>query len=593
LTRDARLSQHGSSCTTNPLIPFSSYSIWRDPEEALPKKSALKADPTAAARSSIRRRPSVHGRNRRLARDSSFVPPRIARSPPHVPAPAANSVRYSRRNGVPPIQSLLEHADRSLLPPPPPPVPLSRNYSNLERRERDLRNSLALLHAQAASLRRDAQTFVQSTGDHENDPWTETERRTLLQTAAAAQSRRPRLHRSRTRSVQPIDSRESSETQGVEGVRQFSLGPNILLTDGSAEPVIAILPRTLLPTPPLDHSEPDGDSLFAEGRLAASRPLHPLSRSWRADSPVNGLGDRNRSPTPTDIAWEMMETTIPEDTTVVSAESSFATVPATDSFASSTETTITEPERESASGSSERQSTEDRGEDNEDSDGGSASSVDIDCTDEEYMAQAESLAREMYFEELTSIDGRARIANIRNPDPSVTLIDMGFRLIDNALNTEEGRARVASLSGEDAVHRMVRFRDPAQRQNQTHARSPPYHPHSPPATSQDPPSANPVSPPSHRSAREAHDILINLEDGDEQQDLDTMRRVARRLATREEVPDDWWASMGLRLNPSIARPRQQRRRAHSPDGVRRADMHAERAIGRTRGGRVERGDARL
>jgi hypothetical protein len=585
-----------SSCTTNPLTPFSFCSIWRDPEEALPKKSALKADPTAAARSSIRRRPSVHGRNRRLARDSSFVPPRIARSPPPVPAPAANSVRYSRRNGVPPIQSLLEHADRNLpLPPPPPPAPLSRNYSNLERRERDLRNSLAQLHAQAASLRRDARTFVQSTGDHDNDPWTETERRTLLQTAAAAQSRRPRLHRSRTRSAQPVASRESPETQGAEGVRQFSLGPNIVLTEGPAEPIIAILPRTLLPTPPLDQSETDGDSLFvAEGRSAISRPLHPLSRSWRADSPVNGLGDRNRSPTPTDTAWEIMETTIPEDTTFVSAESSFATVPATNSFASSTETTITEPERESASGSSERRSTEDREDNNEDSDSGSASSVDIDCTDEEYMAQAESLAREMYWEEMTSVTGRARIADIHDPDHSATLIDIGFRLIDNALSTEEGRARVASLSGEDAVHRMVRFRDPTQRQPGTQARSPPYQPHSPPATSQDPPSANPVSPPSRRGAREAHDILINLEDGDEQQDLDTMRRVARRLATREEVPDDWWASMGLRLNPSIARPRQrQRQRARSPDGVRRADMHAERAIGRTRGGRVERGDARL
>lgn len=85
---------------------------------------------------------------------------------------------------------------------------------------------------------------------------------------------------------------------------------------------------------------------------------------------------------------------------------------------------------------------------------------------------------------------------------------------------------------------------------------------------------------------------MNLEDGDEQQDLDTMRRVARRLATREEVPDDWWASMGLRLNPSIAQPRQ-RRRPRSPDGVRRADMHAQRAIERVRSGRVERGDARL
>lgn len=518
------------------------------------------------------------------------MPPRIERSPPPVPTQLA-SIRYSRRNGVPPIQSLLEHADRTLpLPPPPPPVPLSRNYYSLERRERELRDSLEELHAQAANLRRDAQDFIHGSSEHGSDPWTETERRTLLGTASAAQSRRPRLQRSRTRSTRSAANRESSETIRAQDGRQPR--SSILVEEGPAEPFAAILPRTLLPTPPLDQSEPDGDSLFMPDiRSAVSRPLHPLAHAWRVSSPgLNGLGDRDRSPTPTDT-WAIMETTIPPDTTFVSAESSFATVPATNSFASSNDTTITEPERESASGSSHQQSTEEREEDDSDSD--SSSSVDIDCTDEEYIAQAESFAREMYYHEMSTPEGRARIfSNLPNSDRPVAPIDMGFHLIDTALNTEEGRERVANLGGEDAIQRMVRFRDDASRQTIAQARSPPYRPHSPPATSQDPPSANPVSPPSRRSAREASDILINLEDGDEQQDLDTMRRVARRLATREEVPDDWWASMGLRLNPSIAQPRQ-RRRARSPDGVRRADMHIERAIARVRGGRIDRGDARL
>jgi hypothetical protein len=288
-----------------------------------------------------------------------------------------------------------------------------------------------------------------------------------------------------------------------------------------------------------------------------------------------------------------METTIPPDTTFVSAESSFASNPATNSFASSNDTTITEPERESSSG---RRSTGERGrgQDIDNSDGESISSADIDCIDEEYIAQAESFAREMYYHEMATPEGRARIfSNIPDADHLITPVDVGFQLIDSALNTEEGRERVANLGGDDAIHRMVRFRDPAQQQTRTQTRSPPYRPHSPPATSQEPPSANPVSPPSRRSAREVSDILINLEDGNDQQDLETMRRVARRLATREDVPDDWWASMGLRLNPSLAQPRQHRRRPRSPDGVRRADMHAERAIARVRGGRIERGDARL
>jgi hypothetical protein len=521
------------------------------------------------------------------------VPPRIERSPPPVPQNIAS--RYSRRNGVPPIQSLLEHADRSLpLPPPPPPVPLSRHYYTLERRERELRDSLEQLHAQAANLRRDAQDFIQGSSGHDNDLWTETERRTLLETASAAQSRRPRLHR--TRSSRRTANHESLLTEDGRDVSRHLPRPSAL-ANSEPESSVAVPPRTLLPTPPLDQSENDEDNLYMPDTGSnATRPLHPLSHAWRVSSPtVDGLGDRDRSPTPADT-WAIMETTIPEDTTFVSAESSFATIPATNSFASSNDTTITEPEREPASGSSHRRSTEDGGreEDNDDSDGDSASSADIDCTDEEYLAQAESFAREMYYHEIATPEGRARILSIiPAADPLITPVDVGFQLIDSALNTEEGRERVSNLGGDDAIHRMVRFRDPAQRQTRTQTRSPPYRPHSPPATSQDPPSANPVSPPSHRSAREANDILMNLEDGNEEQDLDTMRRVARRLATREEVPDDWWASMGLRLNPSLAQPRQHRRRPRSPDGVRRADMHAERAIGRVRGGRIDRGDARL
>jgi hypothetical protein len=498
---------------------------------------------------------------------------------------------------VPPIQSLLEHADRSLpLPPPPPPVPLSRHYYTLERRERELRDSLEQLHAQAANLRRDARDFIQGSSENGNELWTEAERRTLLETASIAQSRRPGLHMTRSRSTRRAANHESLLTEDGRDVSRHLPRPSAL-ANAEPEPSVAVPPRTLLPTPPLDQSETDGESLFMpDNGPTVARPLHPLSHTWRVSSPtLDGLGDRDRSPTPADT-WAIMETTIPEDTTFVSAESSFATVPATNSFASSNDTSITEPEREPASGSSQRRSAEDRGreEENDNSDDDSASSADIDCTDEEYLAQAESFAREMYYHEIATPEGRARILSIiPAADPLITPVDVGFQLIDSALNTEEGRERVSNLGGDDAIHRMVRFRDPAQRQTRTQTRSPPYRPNSPPATSQDPPSANPVSPPSQRSAREVSDILMNLEDGNEEQDLDTMRRVARRLATREEVPDDWWASMGLRLAPSLAQPRQYRRRPRSPDGVRRADMHAERAIGRVRGARIDRGDARL
>jgi hypothetical protein len=427
------------------------------------------------------------------------------------------------------------------------------------------------LHAQAARLRRDAQEFVQSSGEQNSDQWTEAERRTLLETAAAAaHSRRPNSMIMRRRyhpSASPEDLATSSaaETdppaQGAEGTS-----------------------RSVLPTPPLESSEHDGDDLFLpESRTTIGRPTHPLSRSWRAGSPVNGLGDRNRSPTPAD-AWEIMESTIEPDTTLPSADSSFATVPATSSFASGNGTTITEPERGLAVGGTTRRSThedEEDGNEGEDSGSDSVSSVDVDCTDEEYMAQAEAFAREMYYHEMATPDGRARIRSMLRPsDRSSRTIEVGFRLIDEALNTEEGRERVTNLHSNDSIHRAVRFRDPARRHSN---RSPPYRPNSPPATSQEPPSANPVSLPSRGGVRDGSDVLLNDLESDEQ-DVENIGRVARRLAMLDEVPDDFnWASMGVnvRLNSSIAGPRHQRR------------SHRERALGRVRGARVERGNARL
>jgi hypothetical protein len=474
---------------------------------------------------------------------------------------------------VPPITALLEHADRSIaLPPPPPPVPHSRNYYTLDQRERELRLSLDDLHAQAARLRRDAHDLIQSSGDQRGDQWTEAERRTLLETAAAAHSRRPNSMIMRRR-YHPDASPDDIATSSASG------------TDPPAQDAESTS-RSVLPTPPLETSEPDGDSLFLpESRTTLGRPMHPLSRSWRAGSPVNGLGDRNRSPTPAD-AWEIMESTIEPDTTLPSADSSFATAPATSSFASSNGTTITEPERGTAVGSTTRRSAhedEEDGNEGEDSGSDSVSSADIDCSDEEYMAQAEAFAREMYYHEMATPDGRIRIRNLLRPsDRNSRTVEVGFRLIDEALNTAEGRERVTSLHSDDAIHRAVRFRDPARRHPD---RSPPYRPNSPPAISQEPPSANPVSPPTRVGTHDASDFMLLSDIHNDEQDLENMRRVARRLAARDEVPDDdeVWASMGvnLRLNSSIAGPRHHRR------------LHHERVLNRVRGARVERGNARL
>lgn len=300
---------------------------------------------------------------------------------------------------------------------------------------------------------------------------------------------------------------------------------------------------------------------------------------------MNGLGDRNRSPTPAD-AWEIMETTIEPDATLPSNQSSFATIPATNSFASTADTTITEPERGSASTSSHHRSASEDDED-EDSQGGSTSSADADelaCI-EEHVSDAESLARDMYYHEMQSPEGRARVARIQQQvnrrfsyDQTPSDVDIGFRLMDQAFDSREGRARVFAIHGEGAILRMARYRELGHR-NSSRRRSPP--PYETSITSHDPPTANPVS----RALRDVSEVLLNDLDGDEQ-GIDHMRRVARRLAQREDVPDEWWMSMGL--NSSIARPRRE-----EDDEFEESVTQVAGDWPRSREQRLSRGDARL
>lgn len=409
--------------------------------------------------------------------------------------------------------------------------------------------------------------------------------------------------------------------------------------------------RNTLPTPPLDPSGPDEDSLFVPDSemSTANRPsirrAHPLTNvmsAWptRSTSPINGLGDRDRSPTPGD-GWEIMRTTITPDESLPSAESSFASTAASRSFnASSHGTQITEPEID----------------DSDDS------SIDIPADDmctEEDAATTEVFAEDIYLHEIRTYEGRERIAHHQyatlvegnrfawaHEHPRV---EVGFRLIEEALETEEGRQRVLALRDDSSID-LERFRNMLRATRRMRARLPsslrrrdrqgsrpapsavighysqeardavteasgqirdyvrrvapegvadsPTSPpprHSPRAPdgpvpdenaviSTDGPEAHPVSPPSNRSEREVSEALLS---GDVQ-DLDSMRRIVERLAQRDDVPEEWWMSMGLNL--SRTRPRERRNRSPQSPNARRA------ADGTALAGRIEtsaRGSARL
>lgn len=390
--------------------------------------------------------------------------------------------------------------------------------------------------------------------------------------------------------------------------------------------------RSNLPTPPLDTSGPEESLLYVDDgesiQARASRRSHPLSNSWRADSPaeVDGLGDRNRSPTPED-GWEIMRTTITPDETLPSAESSFTSSAASQSFnASSNNTNITEPDASSAVNS--RQNSRHHGP-REDS----VSSVDPDdlvCSEEDEFS-SEAFAEDMYFHEMETPEGRARISRHqrlrqeegnRFAEPSQPgRIDIGLRLLEEAFESQEGLQRLASirqLTDETVRHfsEMLsegrRLRERRERRldadsppsphperygeavgnavNETRRQvhdyfrrfgadsleprstSPPpqyeplsSHPNATTFTSRDGPVAQPVSPPRPRSEREVSEALLSSGDA---QDLDSMRRIVERLAARDDVPEEWWTSIGLNL--SRARPQnrspvsRRRQRSRSP-----------------------------
>lgn len=341
------------------------------------------------------------------------------------------------------MSTLLESADRRAAPRPPPPVPDPRRYElqALDARERELRSSIAQLQGRADRLDREARA-VQSTISRSTVPdypqWSEADRQAFIE------------HSVPRRSLSPASSViRSGQDEAVNALVRFSQ---------SRTQDVPSAPPNALPTPPHDAPE-DADSLFIPEpsesmRRRLSRRSHPLSNSWRPESPVNGLGDRNRSPTPAD-GWEIMRTTITPDATLPSADSSFTSAAASHSFTSSNDTNITEPDRTSSPDRSRRNAT-DQDVDHPASDSGSSiDPEDLVCNEEERQATA-SFAEDMYLHDQNCPEGRARIvrhyqAHTREGNRYALFdesdhVEIGFRLIDEALYTDQGRERVLQLS---------------------------------------------------------------------------------------------------------------------------------------------------
>jgi hypothetical protein len=587
------------------------------------KKEQTKRHPTAEARSPIRRqqRPPYARRRTPPRREPSInFPPRFERSPP--PSVGFNGLRQGRQSEnrtVPPVATLLESADtRNALPPPSTANRTSAQARRMEllARERELRESIDELHT-AASRLQNQQRNVDAEVDlpHEWQNWSARQRAEWLMV-------HPEFE---------VDV-ESDPPRIIRFNRDINL-------------------RSTLPTPPHDES-PDQDSLFVPDTTSDRRRLHPLSNSWRPDSPINGLGDRNRSPTPGD-GWEVMRTTIAPDARLPSAESSFTSAAVARSF---------QTETDASSSSANSRHTSQQGARSE-----SVSSIDPDdlvCTEEDRAREAE-FAASLYQQEMQSTEGLRRVnmvldmyreegtrrfADIDESEP----VEIGFRLMHEAFESEDGRQRLERLALQmneysnerDLAHlaqRTISRRWDTERRtrgahidddgppsphpdrystntraavreasaqvhdyfsrvtadsltggasSQDRATSPPprYEPLArtdvDTVISRDPPVAHPVSPPSARSERDVSEALLSGTESD----LEPMRRIVERLAARDDVPEEWWMSMGLNLSRTRARSRSPARRHDQLDDVAAATMAAG---DRVRSGRIERGNWRL
>ena len=347
---------------------------------------------------------------------------------------------------MPPVSTLLESADRvpAILPLPAGPEARSLELQALDARERELRSDIAQLQDRAARLDREARAIAEGFGDLPAE-LSRGELEELREWRARHERVVRRLSRSTSRS-----RRVGSSITGTAEER---------LLHASSVPS-QMRPRTRdgqsahagnLPTPPHDLAD-DGESLFVPERAYTldshtDRPSHPLSRSWRPDSPISGLGDRNRSPTPAD-GWEIMRSTIEPDVTLPSEESSFAITAANHSF---TDPRVSITDQSTSSENSHRTSAGDNQSD-------SASSVDpedIECIDDEREATA-AFARDMYIHETGTAEGMERIARHRDAnaregcifllEDEPPCVEIGFRLINEALNSAEGRERMFEVS---------------------------------------------------------------------------------------------------------------------------------------------------
>lgn len=296
-------------------MPF--HRIWNYTDESkadVKVKDIAKNDATAALRSNIRRRASIHGRRRNNANtraDSTLSA--LSR------ADGSNSTLSSTDiDRLRPARNLMSDdasARSQLLPPVPEPMlslrqsmrdsPLTSNREGPQYLPRDYHHSQAPYHAEPAS-----RTRLQVHQPSDSGP---ARRPTIHPTRPSAATAR-RAARRREPSNPPIYPRP------IERERERPQSRD------------SAVPRTNLPTPPLDNDLssilPSPAQILERNNYVASP--NPYSVAEPHVSPDDGLGDRTRSVSPGIDVWQVMRNTITPDETLPSTSSSFTSAAAAD-----------------------------------------------------------------------------------------------------------------------------------------------------------------------------------------------------------------------------------------------------------------------
>ena len=549
--------------------------------------------------------------------------------------------RRGEERGVPPISTLLESADQNDTAPPRALILDSSSHnaglsSNARYTDPSLWREVQQSPRGSRSLRASGRPAEYLSAAHSSQP----ERQNV------------RLLSAQGASLGSIDSRPEAVPRLSQGLELSPQSPYLTSHQDQTSHEAHTAERSTLPTPPQDVS------VAAEViPLNAPDYLHRHDRGWHPsrnllelESQINGLGDRNRSPTPGE-GWEIMRSTITPDETLPSAESSFTSAAASQSFGTGNETQITEPE---SPGLRHGYNTR-----NFDGLSDSASSADLEdwevCNFEgptDPHDDPQTWAETVYTAEMSTPDGRERTnahtrpraeQGIDDSDPYTISANIGYVLIEEGMRTQEGRARLQDIRARNLPNdptnfpasayfpRVASSRRRTQRRHRSADGPPTPHPERQPEATQHAareasrvvrdyvsryasnylrsrstsnllgddspagPDANttisqdaPIPHPVSPPTRRhsEREVSDGLLSGDIQ-DLDSMRRIVERLAARADVPEEWWMSMGL--NVSRDRPRD---RSRSP---RRAPRHSMtgNADWRRASSRTERENPRL